>query len=29
MKFKGGYMVSTGQPKIDFIDVGVRHVFFK
>ncbi|KRX00907.1 Ribosomal protein S3, C-terminal [Pseudocohnilembus persalinus] len=29
MKFKQGYMISTGQPKRDFIDVAVRHVFFK
>ena len=25
-KYKGGYMVSTGQPKLDFIDEAVRHV---
>ena len=29
MKFKDGFMICTGQPKEDFIDVGVRHVFFK
>lgn len=29
MKFKKGDMISTGQPKIDFLDVAVRHVFFK
>lgn len=25
-KYKQGYMISTGQPKLDFIDVAVRHV---
>lgn len=25
-KYKQGYLVSTGQPKLDFIDVAVRHV---
>jgi small subunit ribosomal protein S3e len=29
MKFKSGYMICTGQPKIDFVDVAIRHVFFK
>merc|ERR1712151_79026 len=29
MKFKDGFMICTGQPKNDFIDVSVRHVFFK
>lgn len=29
MKYKMGYLVSTGQPKNDFLDVAVRHVFFK
>ena len=29
MKFKDGFMICTGQPKEDFIDVSVRHVFFK
>lgn len=29
MKFKSGYMICTGQPKIDFVDVSIRHVFFK
>lgn len=29
MKFKSGYMVCTGQPKNDYLDVAVRHVFFK
>merc|ERR1712232_487627 len=29
MKYKSGYLISTGQPKRDFIDEAVRHVFFK
>ena len=29
MKFKDGFMICTGQPKEDFLDVSVRHVFFK
>ncbi len=29
MKFKEGFMICTGQPKNDFLDVIVRHVFFK
>lgn len=29
MKFKSGYMISSGQPKLDYLDVAVRHVFFK
>jgi len=29
MKFKQGYMICTGQPKLDFLDVAVRHVAFK
>jgi small subunit ribosomal protein S3e len=29
MKFKSGYMICSGQPKLDFIDVGIRHVFLK
>jgi ribosomal protein uS3 len=29
MKFKQGYMISSGQPKLDYLDVAVRHVFFK
>jgi len=29
MKFKSGYMICTGQPKLDYLDVAVRHVFFK
>lgn len=29
VKYKQGYQISTGQPKRDFIDVAMRHVFFK
>jgi len=29
MKFKQGYMIATGQPKLDYVDTAVRHVFFK
>ena len=29
MKFKQGYMISSGQPKLDYLDVAIRHVFFK
>lgn len=29
MKYKQGYLISTGQPMKDFIDVAIRHVFFK
>merc|ERR1712085_222691 len=29
MKYKAGYLVSTGQPKLDYIDSAVRHCFFK
>jgi len=29
MKFKQGYMIHSGQPNKDFVDVAVRHVFFK
>ena len=29
MKFKQGYMISTGDPKKDYIDSAVRHVIFK
>jgi len=29
MKFKSGYMICSGQPKLDFVDVGIRHVFLK
>merc|ERR1711913_255073 len=29
MKYKGGYLISTGNPKEEFIDTAIRHVFFK
>merc|ERR1711988_431421 len=29
MKYKSGYLISTGQPKNDYIDTAVRHCFFK
>eukprot|EP00161_Ancyromonas_sigmoides_P014621 TRINITY_DN381_c3_g1_i1.p2 TRINITY_DN381_c3_g1~~TRINITY_DN381_c3_g1_i1.p2 ORF type:complete len:267 (-),score=171.81 TRINITY_DN381_c3_g1_i1:74-766(-) len=29
MKFKDGYMITTGQPKIDYIDRAVRHVMLR
>jgi len=29
MKFKQGFMICTGQPKLDFLDIAVRHVGFK
>lgn len=29
MKFKQGYMIHSGQPQKDYIDIAVRHVFFK
>merc|ERR1712007_84583 len=29
MKYKSGYLISTGQPKKDFIDTAVKHCFFK
>lgn len=29
MKYKAGYLISTGQPKIDYIDTAIRHCFFK
>ncbi|CAK86461.1 unnamed protein product (macronuclear) [Paramecium tetraurelia] len=29
MKYRAGYIISTGQPKKDLIDVAVRHCFFK
>lgn len=29
MKFQSGYMVHTGQPRDDYVDMAVRHVFFK
>jgi len=29
MKYKQGYLISTGQPKNEYIDCAIRHVFFK
>ena len=29
MKFKDGYMVSSGQPTKDYIDSAVRHVLLR
>merc|ERR1711976_135397 len=29
MKYKSGYLMSTGQPKKDFVDTAIRHCFFK
>eukprot|EP00020_Sapocribrum_chincoteaguense_P010613 CAMPEP_0170731496 /NCGR_PEP_ID=MMETSP0437-20130122/1075_1 /TAXON_ID=0 /ORGANISM="Sexangularia sp." /LENGTH=229 /DNA_ID=CAMNT_0011069721 /DNA_START=45 /DNA_END=734 /DNA_ORIENTATION=- len=29
MKFLDGYMIKTGQPKKDFVDIAVRHVMLK
>ena len=29
MKYKQGYLISTGQPKNEYIDHAIRHVFFK
>jgi small subunit ribosomal protein S3e len=29
MKYKAGYLISTGQPKNDYIDSAIRHCFFK
>jgi small subunit ribosomal protein S3e len=29
MKFRDGYMIKSGQPSKDFVDVGVRHVLLK
>eukprot|EP00741_Cyanophora_paradoxa_P022378 tig00021462_g21604.t1 len=29
MKFKDGYMISSGQPSIDFVDRAVRHVMMR
>merc|ERR1712232_492104 len=29
MKYKSGYLISTGQPKKDYIDTAIRHCFFK
>jgi len=29
VKFKGDYMIHTGQPRIEFLDIAVRHIFLK
>ena len=29
MKYKSGYMIHSGQPRIDYIDTAVRHIGFK
>lgn len=29
MKFRDGYMIKSGQPSKDFVDVGVRHVLLR
>jgi len=29
MKYKQGYLISSGQPRSDYVDEAVRHVFFK
>merc|ERR1712125_96102 len=29
MKYKSGYLISTGQPKLEYIDTAIRHCFFK
>lgn len=29
MKYKAGYLISTGKPKEEFIDTAIRHIFFK
>lgn len=29
MKFRQGYLISSGQPSKDFVDVAIRHVLFK
>merc|ERR1711913_198334 len=29
MKYKSGYLISTGQPKKEYIDTAIRHCFFK
>ena len=29
VKYKQGYLISTGNPKKEFLDVAIRHVFFK
>ena len=28
MKYKGGYLISTGQPKKDYIDHAIRYIIF-
>lgn len=28
MKYKGGYLISTGQPKLDYIDHAIRYISF-
>jgi len=28
-KYTSGYLVSTGQPKLDFIDTAIRHVLMR
>eukprot|EP00178_Gracilaria_changii_P013987 TRINITY_DN39688_c0_g1_i1.p1 TRINITY_DN39688_c0_g1~~TRINITY_DN39688_c0_g1_i1.p1 ORF type:complete len:109 (-),score=17.63 TRINITY_DN39688_c0_g1_i1:47-373(-) len=28
MKYKGGYLISTGQPKNDYIDHAIRYISF-
>eukprot|EP00742_Colponemidia_sp_Colp-10_P000022 GILJ01000026.1.p1 GENE.GILJ01000026.1~~GILJ01000026.1.p1 ORF type:complete len:276 (-),score=39.88 GILJ01000026.1:177-941(-) len=29
MKFKDGYMISSGQPRLEFVDTAVRHVLLR
>ena len=29
VKYKDGYLISTGQPKNEYIDHAIRHIFFK
>jgi len=29
MKYKSGYLISTGQPKKEYVDTAIRHCFFK
>jgi ribosomal protein S3 len=29
MKFKKGYMISSGQVKDDYLDTAIRHVYLK
>ena len=28
MKYKGGYLISTGNPKLDYIDHAIRCISF-